>query len=54
VTAGGDAVAFNRALVAFRAEIAQDEIKSWLRSASSKFEVAVPVLLGGLTQGEAP
>jgi nitrite reductase/ring-hydroxylating ferredoxin subunit len=51
---GGDAVAFNRALVAFRAEIAQDEVKRWLRSASSKFGAAVPVLLDGLTQGEAP
>jgi nitrite reductase/ring-hydroxylating ferredoxin subunit len=52
--AGGDAVAFNRALVALRTEVAQDGIKSWLRSASSKFESAVPVLLNGLTQGEAP
>jgi hypothetical protein len=51
---GGDAVAFNRALVAFRAEIAQDKIKSWLSSAFSKFEAAVPVLVDGLTQGEAP
>jgi nitrite reductase/ring-hydroxylating ferredoxin subunit len=51
---GGDAVAFNRALVAFRAEIAQDKLKSWLSSAFSKFEAAVPVLVEGLTQGEAP
>ena len=54
IKAGGDAVAFNRALVAFRAAIAQDDIKSWLRTAVSKFEAAVPVLLDGLTQGEAP
>jgi hypothetical protein len=54
MTAGSDYVAFNRALVAFRAEIAQDKIKSWLRSAFSKFEAAVPVLVDGLTQGEAP
>lgn len=54
IMAGGDAVAFNRALVAFRAAVAQDEIKSWLRTALSKFEAAVPVLLDGLTQGEAP
>ena len=52
--AGGDAVAFNRALVAFRAGIMQDKIRPWLHSALSKFEAAVPVLLDGLTQGEAP
>jgi hypothetical protein len=54
IMAGGDAIAFNRALVAFRAEIAQDKIKSWLSSAFSKFEATVPVLVDGLTQGEAP
>jgi len=54
IAAGGDAVAFNRALVAFRSGIVQDEIRVWLNSALSKFEAAVPVLLDGLTQGEAP
>jgi nitrite reductase/ring-hydroxylating ferredoxin subunit len=54
VTAGADAVAFNRALVVFRNAIAQPELTSWLRSAFSKFEATVPVLLDGLTQGEAP
>jgi hypothetical protein len=54
IAADGDAVAFNRALVAFRTGIAQDEIKSWLQTALSNFEAAVPVLLDGLTQGEAP
>jgi hypothetical protein len=54
IMSGTDAVAFNRALIAFRATIAQDRLQSWLSSALSKFEAAVPVLVDGLTQGEAP
>lgn len=51
---GGDAVAFNRALVGFHTAINRPDIEAWLRTAVADFETTAPVHVSGLIQGEAP